>query len=136
MADDLLRKYAGRTGTLAAEPDTETEAESEDLGGFGWLRSSRDRCVMLQLCKKDGSVIAVPYSWLERVEYHPREGITLLAQGKKIRIRGRNLTVEIRPHVTLFDGICRARVPWILEAEHAAVLRADEASTVIEQIES
>jgi hypothetical protein len=135
MADDLLRKYGSRTGTLAAELDTETEADSDDLGSFGWLRSSRDRCVMLQFYKKDGSVVAVPYTWLERVEYHPKEGITLSAQGKKIRIRGRNLTAEIRPHVTLFDGICRARVPWILEAEHAASMKAGERATVIEQIE-
>ncbi|MGD0462099.1 MAG: hypothetical protein ABSB74_06395 [Tepidisphaeraceae bacterium] len=136
MADDLLRKYAGRASTLATELDTETEADSDDLGSFGWLRSSRDRCLMLQFFKKDGSVVAVPYTWLERVEFHPKEGITLSAQGKKIRIRGRHLNAEVRPHVALFDGICRGRVPWILEAERAASVRAGEEATVVEEIEA
>jgi hypothetical protein len=135
MADDLLRKYAGRPGALATELDTESDTDSEDFGGFGWARRSQDRCLFLQLRKKDGSVIAVPYSWLERIEYHPKEGITLAAQGKKIRIRGRHLNTEVRPNVMLFDGICRARVPWILETEHAAAVRAGERAAVIEQIE-
>jgi hypothetical protein len=136
MADDLLRKYASRAGTLAAELDTESDTDSEDLGGFGWLRSARDRCVMLQLHKKDGSIVGIPYGWIERAEFDPREGITLLAQGRKIRIRGRNLNAEVRPHVTVFDGICRARIPWMIEAESAASLRAGKNTTIIEQIES
>jgi hypothetical protein len=135
MADDLLRKYAGRASMLATELDSETEADSDDLGSFGWARRAQDRCLFLQLRKKDGSIVAVPYSWIERAEFDPNSGITLSAQGKKIRIRGRCLNAELRPSVTLFYGICQARVPWILEAERAAVLQATKNAVVVEAIE-
>jgi hypothetical protein len=43
--------------------DGETEAP-DDLGAFGWLRGVRDRALMLELRRKDDSVMAFAYAWL------------------------------------------------------------------------
>ena len=52
---------------------------------------------MLELRKKTGNILAASYSWIEKVKFDPSKGITLHAQGQKIRIRGRNLNGETRP---------------------------------------
>lgn len=78
---------------------------------------------MLELRKRGGNIIAVGYGWLERVEFDPSVGITLLVPGQKILIRGQNLNAEIRPNVRLFEGITRHRVAWVREnavPNHAA----------------
>ena len=90
---------------------------------------------MLELRKKNGNIVAVGYSWLERVEFDPSEGIMLHVVGQKIRIRGRNLNGEIRQNVRLFQGITRHKVPWIQEADEPAKLQAGRSATVIEKIE-
>lgn len=57
------------------------------------------------------------------------------AGGQKIRIKGRNLNADARPFVRLFQGICRHRVPWVVEADRPANLKAAQEETVIDQIE-
>jgi hypothetical protein len=135
MADELLRKYMGRQGGPGAEAD-ETDSEgAEDVGGFGWLRGVRDRAVSLELRKKDGSVLAINYGWVERIRFEPSEGITLYASGQTIRIKGRNLNAEARPQIRLFQGLTRHRVPWVQEADRADVMRTGKDSAVVESIE-
>lgn len=131
----LQRYVTGRDSRLGitsehAEPDA-----CDDLGAFGWLRGIRDRSVMLELRRKDGSVVAIGYGWLERVGFEPSEGITISAAGQKIRIRGRNLNAEVRPSVRLFEGIARHRVPWVREADRSVGLQAHDQATVIDSIE-
>ncbi len=136
MSDKILQKYAGNSGGksigLAATDEPET---AEDLGVFGWFRG-RDRAIMLELRKKNGNIVAIGYSWLERVEFDPSEGITLHLAGQKIRIRGRNLNGEFRPNVRLYQGITQHKVPWIQEADEPTALQAGETATVIERIEA
>lgn len=133
MSDDaMLSRYLGRS-----MPDTdagETEG-SDDCRTFGWLRGVRDRATMLELRRKDGSITAIGYAWLERIEFDPSEGITLTISGQKIRIRGRNLNKEVRPSVRLFEGLTRHRVPWLREADRGADMQAGDHDTVIESIE-
>ena len=133
MNDRVVHSFtASRLAEMQAEPN-ETEI-ADDLGAFGWLRGVKERSVMLELRKKDGSVLAVDYGGLE-IEFDPSVGITLLAMsGRKIRITGLNLNAEIRPHVRLFDGLTRHRVPWIQEADQAASFQAGRDATVIETI--
>lgn len=90
---------------------------------------------MLELRRKDGSIVAVGYGWLERIAFDPSEGVTLTAAGQKIRIRGRNLNAEVRPSVRLFEGIARHRVPWVREADRTASLQAGDRATVIDSID-
>jgi hypothetical protein len=136
MSDEILRKYVSRNGGPVIEPDTDTDFEgTEDFSAFGWLRGVRDRAVVLELRKKDGHILAITYSWIERFEFEPSEGITLHAGGQKILIRGRNLNAEVRPNLRLFTGLCRHRVPWVFEADRPTQLKAAQAATVIEQIE-
>ena len=137
MSDSaVLQRYVtGRDTRLGmtaehAEPDV-----CDDLGAFGWLRGIRDRAVMLELRRKDGSIVAIGYGWLERVAFDPSEGITLSATGQKIRIRGRNLNAEVRPSVRLFEGIARHRVTWVREADRAAAMEADPKAAIIDCIE-
>lgn len=133
MSDNLLHKLAKRPNApLVGEPEGD---DAENLGCFGWLRGVRDRSIMLELRKKDGHVLAVGYSWIERVELLPDDGITLHLPGRKIRITGSGLDAEARPTVRLFDGIIRHRVPWIREADRPELLQAGREKVMIERID-
>ena len=145
LTDRLLDKYLGkRTGGSdvnaehnsesalpreAVESAAEEQVESADEhGSFGYLRGIRDRAVMLELRKRDGSIMAISYAYLERAEFDPTDGITLHALGRKITITGRNLNAEVAPKVRLFHAITRHRVAWVRESERAESLdaRAEE----------
>jgi hypothetical protein len=78
--------------------------------------------------------LAIGYSWLERVEFQPDEGITLHLPGRKVRIKGSGLNADSRPTVRLFDGIIRHRVPWIRESDRTELLQAENDSVTIESI--
>lgn len=133
MTDRLLDKYTRRE-LAPGSPGALGMDEIDDLGCFGWLRGIRDRAIMLELRKKDGHVLAVGYSWLERVEFQPEEGITLHLPGRKIRLKGSGLNTECRPTVRLFDGIIRHRVPWIREADRADRMQVETDSVIVESI--
>lgn len=137
MSDSaVLQRYVtGRDSRLGIATDHAEADTCDDLGAFGWLRGIRDRAVMLELRRKDGSIFAIGYGWLERVAFDPSEGIMLSAGGQKIRIKGRNLNAEVRPSVRLFEGIARHRVPWVREADRSAGLQAGDRETVVDSIE-
>lgn len=137
MSDRLLDKYTGRRPIADDDTDggLEVDGGSEDLCAFGWLRTPGGRAVMLELRKKDGSIVAVAYGFINRVEFHPSEGITLRCGQEKISIKGRGLNAEIRPQIRLFQGITRHRVPWIQEADPATLLRADKNAVIVEAID-
>jgi hypothetical protein len=158
MSERLLHRFVEREHGRAASDDravagaaadasssrilslpTESEA-AEDFGAFGWLRGAKERAVMLELRQRTGNIIAIGYGWLERAEFDPSIGITLLVPGQRILIRGRNLNAEIRPNVLLFEGITRHRVPWVAEYRDCnSMLRnsgcGDDASVLIESIQ-
>ena len=78
MSGKILERYAGRTNELTADALSTSEADgAEDLGAFGWLRSARDRSVMIELRKKNGDILAIGYGWIDRIEFDPSEVITL-----------------------------------------------------------
>jgi len=143
MSDSILKRYAVRTGEslvenrLAAESGRATESEAlEEFAAFGILRGIRDRAIMLELRRKDGSITAIGYGYLERAEYDPADGITLHVPGQKIRLRGRNLNVEIRPGVRLFESIARHKVAWVREADHRESMMAGDGETIIDSIQT
>jgi hypothetical protein len=128
-------RVSGGLGDESRTLDSRLEADIWDnLGCFGWLRGVRDRAPMLELKKKTGNILAVGYAWLERAEFDPSEGITLHLAGQRVRIIGRNLNVDTRPLVRLFEGITRHRVPWVREATQADVLTAQADSCLVETI--
>ena len=136
MNDRILNKYTGRTNDSSNDEAASAEPDgTEDLGSFGWLRGQRDRSVMLELRKKSGSVLAIGYGWIERIEFDPSDGIRLHAGGKIIRIKGRNLNAEARAQIRLFQGLTRHRVPWVQEADRVSDFRSDHKSVVVEAIE-
>src|SRR5579862_2625798 len=139
MIDRPLDKYLARKGG-DAEHDTDHDTAAgddatDDLGSFGWLRGVRDRALMLELRKKDGTIAALPYAYIERADFDPSQGITLHVMGKHVRIKGRNLNGETRPQVRLFNGITRHRVPWVRQASGNSASSAGESDAVIESIE-
>lgn len=141
MTDRVLHRYlADRRPSDGDDPNAPAPAPEADgtdnLGCFGWLRGIRDRAIMLDLRKKDGVCRAIPYSWIESIDFDPSEGITIQALGRSITIKGRNLNGEARPSARLYEGLTRHRVPWIQEAEHAATAAStpDRASAVVESI--
>lgn len=137
MSDSaVLQRYVTNRDSRLGIAAEHSEADAcDDLGAFGWMRGIRDRAVSLELRRKDGSIVAIGYGWLERVAFDPSEGITLSAAGQRIRIRGRNLNAEVRPAVRLFEGIARHRVPWVREADRSVGLQAGDRDTVVDAIE-
>lgn len=127
----ILQRYAGRD---VAELESRLDGAIDDLGCFGWLRGMRESARMLELRKKDGSIRAVGYAWLERAEFDPTDGITLHVGGEQIRIVGRNLNSEVRPSMRLFEGITRHRVSYIREADRAERLEGADETTIVEGI--
>src|ERR1700722_8214530 len=135
MIDNFLHPRPGRI--LDEGLDTVSSADSsavDDFHSFGWLRGIRERAVMLELRKKSGDVLAIGYGWIERVEFNPTDGISLLANGQQIPIEGRNLNAEARPDVRLFQGIIRHRVAWVQEAVRLGSLNDSERVTIVEEI--
>jgi len=119
-----------------ADPAAPVEGEgTDDLGAFGWLRGVRERAVMLELRRRDGSTTAFGYAWLEQAVFEPSEGITLHFGGKTVKIVGTNLNSESQPNIRLFAGIVRHRVPWIQEAAESDMLAMSREATVIERID-
>lgn len=136
MIDKILDKYNGRdAGTGDNDNEALEESIVDDLGSFGFLRGSRERATMLELRRKDGGILAVAYGYMDKVEFEPSDGITLHLAGQTIRIKGRNLNVEVHPKVRLFEAICRHRVPWLREADEPELLAASEKAAVVESIE-
>jgi hypothetical protein len=136
--NSVLSQFTSRVAAVPSRDDAEPETaagQEDNLGVFGWLRGVRDRAIMLELRRRDGSLVALGYSWLERVEYDSSIGITLQFAGQTVKIVGRNLHAELRPQVRLLDGLCRHRVPWIQEADEPSSLRADRRATVVERFE-
>lgn len=132
MDKSFLEKYA------AVDPGSTSnvvDIETDDLGTFGWLRGIKDRCLMLELRRKDGRVLALGYSWLHRVEFEPSQGITLCFGSQRVLLRGRNLNAELRPGMRLFDGIARHRVPWVRQASQAEWMETKDGACVVEAIE-
>lgn len=126
----ILQRYITRDESASG-----TDAEgTDDLGGFGWLRGIQSRAVMLALHKKDGSILAVGYGYLDHAEFDPSDGILLSVAGRKIRIKGRNLNDAVRPTIRLFEGITRHRVPWVRELDQAESIEAGDKATVITSI--
>jgi hypothetical protein len=133
MTGNLLEKYVGRSSDSSDSAD-ESQGVVDDLGAFGWLRGVQERAVMLEIRHKDGRISAFGYAWLDQADFDPSDGITLHFSGKSLTIAGRNLNAEIRPNLRLFAGILRHRVPWIQEADGAALIEAAKDAIIIEEV--
>lgn len=134
MSTKLLDRYSRKPDDISAVQSPSEQEEADDYGAFGWLRGVRDKALMLELRKKDGSMKAVGYAWLHEADFDPGV-ITLHVIGQEIKIIGRNLNAENRPNIKLFHGITRHRVPFIQEADQATLMKAGDRDTVIEKIE-
>lgn len=139
MNDSLLSKYVRKPADEAA-PNPAATADpdgTEDLGCFGFLRGVRDRAVMLELRKKDGTVTAIAYAYIERITYTPDgpdNGITIHTAGQRVRICGRNLDAESDRGVRLLGALTRHRVPWVREVERAADLDRESQAPFVDAI--
>lgn len=134
MDKSILQKYTRQDGELSGSNVVDLELV-DDLGPFGWQRGLRDRCLMLELRRKSGNVLLLGYAWLHRIEFDPSEGITLWFGGQRVMLRGRNLGAELRPNVSLLDGLARHRVPWIQESGQADAMEATPDACIIESID-
>jgi hypothetical protein len=136
MSDSpVLARHLGRANEERRAGDAGVESEQcDDLGAFGWLRGIRDRAIMLELRRKDGNILAVGYSWLERAEFDPSSGITLHVGDTKVHIAGRNLNGTPDTTFRLFEGLTRHRVPWIKEGGQADFLGTEHTTCLVESI--
>ena len=134
MSDKFLRQFTEKLGNGHHHED-QTDEPPEDLGAFGWLAAPRSG----HTCWKSAARMAISrrsgYAWLERCEFDPSEGITLRFTGQAVRLVGRNLNRKMRPHLKLFEGLVRHRIPWIQEADEPAAMTAAKHATVIERVD-
>lgn len=121
MDSSFLKKYALQETERRGLGGLELDSGLDDLGPFGWLRSPRERCPMIEFRKQTGNILALGYAWLNRIEFDPSEGITLWFASQKVILRGQNLNAETRPGVRLLEGLTRHRVPWVCELGRAPV---------------
>jgi hypothetical protein len=130
----MLERYVGRPpgSDLSLGPE---DGEPEVFGCFGQLRGLKERAVCLELRRRTGEVLAVPYGYVSRFEFTPAGGIMVCCGNDTIRILGRNLNREVRPRVTLFGGLARHAVPWVCESDRAVSLAAGAEAVVIDAIE-
>lgn len=136
MSDNILHKYTSRAPSAASDAIDSADADgTEDLGAFGWGRGARDTCRMLELRKRTGNVMAIPYAYISAVVFDPSDGITVKCGDLSIVIRGRNLNAEVRPQIRLLQGLTRHRVPWIQEAERSGSVSANRNGIQIDAIE-
>jgi hypothetical protein len=84
---------------------------------------------------RDGHISAFSYKMLDQADFDPSDGITLQFAKSTVHIIGRNLNVEARPHLRLFEGITRRRVTWIQVADEPTVMEAPAGATVIDDVE-
>lgn len=115
--------------------EDQTAEQASEAGCCGILRGARDRAVMLELRSKTGSVRAIPYAWIERIDFDPSEGITIRVAGSSIRINGRNLAADSGTGTGVFAAICRQRAIWLRECPRTTALDASADEAVVESIE-
>lgn len=135
MSDNILHKYTARVGGTGDADEISDADGTEDLGAFGWLRGPRDRCNMLELRKRGGNVLAIPYGFISTILFDASDGIAIRCGDMSILIKGRNLNGEARPQVRLFQGLTRHRVPWVAEIGKTDQLRLPADAVVIQSIE-
>lgn len=132
MTDDILDKYVKRRNGKEQSPADEDD--TIEVPGFGWLRGIRDTAIMLEIRHRDGHITAFSYNTLDEADFDPSEGITLHFGKLCVRIIGRNLNAEARPHLRLFEGITRRRVTWIQVADEPTAMEAPKGAPVIEEV--
>lgn len=132
MNDSVLERYAR---PALASPESEEGHGVQDCGAFGFLRGIRDRAIMLELRRKDGSIRAIGYAWLQAIEFDPSGGIALMFPGSIIKLSGRNLNKPNAQGVGLLAGLLRHRVTFIQEADQVAFMNASSAEAVVERME-
>lgn len=135
MSDSVLRSFTERLSHVHGARTGDDNDEPRDLGSFGWLRGANERSYMLEIRRKDGSIVAMGYFWLERVEFDPSEGITLRFTHQTVRLVGRNLNREVLPHLKLYEGLVRHRIPWVQETDEPTAMSAPQSATVIERVD-
>lgn len=132
MSDSVLDKY---TRPAAAMSDGEDGEGVHDCGAFGFLRGIRDRAIMLELRKKDGSIRAFGYAWLQAVDFDPSGAIVLTFPGAAIKLAGQNLNATNTQGTCLLAALLRHRVTFIQEADQVTFMGASKGEAIIEKME-
>lgn len=137
MSDTVNLRERVQSRRAAAPADD--EADTPDARrSYGLLRGNKERAVMLTFRLQDGSEDAYPLTLLERVYFHPSQGITIRFVGVLVQIEGENLGATPAAGVGLLEGLRRQRVPWVAEADplHAGPPAGDDALVTRIRIET
>jgi hypothetical protein len=131
-ADEALRTFAAKIGAPPRREEPEPDT-CDDCGAFGWLRG-RERALMLELRFKTGNVVALAYAWLERVEYDPSEALMLTFGRQLVKLEGSGLAADIRPNMSLLQGLVRQRITWICESGNRTLPGAHATDVAVTRI--
>lgn len=132
MNDSVLDRY---TRPVAATAEADEGDGVHDCGAFGFLRGIRDRAIMLELRRKDGSMRALGYAWLQAVEFDPSGCISLMFPGSVIKLTGRNLNKPNAQGISLLAVLLRHRATFIQEADQVSFMGASRNEAIVERID-
>lgn len=82
---------------------------------YGTIRQNRERAVMLELRKRDGTIFAIPYQRIDQIQYSPSDGIRMLVNGIEIKITGQCLNSSGGGSASILNALVRQRLAWIAE---------------------
>ncbi len=122
MNDERGHSLAERYGVTPTHSVPEPESRA-----FSKVSANRGFVIMLDLRFKTGDCVALPYSFLNVIQFSRSRGIRLSFGGHKVTVTGRNLE-------PLYRGLRDHRITWIQESEEALdVGGADE--TVVARLQ-
>ena len=132
MSDRIMDKYMNRDGS----PHGDDGEVIDGVGCFGVLRGVRDRAPAIEFRRKTGAVLILAYSYIEKGEFDPSNGMTIRSGSMTIRLKGKNLTADIRPNMRLTTALASQRLAWVQEMGKTALTLPDGGQVpVVEVIE-
>lgn len=102
---DITTKYAHRP--IVRSRGVETTAAEQ---AYSVLSANQGHELMLDVRLKTGDRVALPYSYLSRIEFDPSAALLLDFTATRLTIRGRNLG-------PLYNGLLMHKVTWIQESD-------------------
>lgn len=124
----FLEKYVKRD-----RPDDTDPVEA--VGNFfGLLRGHRERAISLEIRKRDGVVLAIPYSRYDQALFDPSEGVFIKFGEQTIRLLGTNLGRELRPNISLITALATHRLAWVREAGKSETLGLTRNQPVVVEV--
>jgi hypothetical protein len=104
----------------------QTEQAEEEGKYFGFDRQENGRALMFELRTRDGRRSAHPYSYMNRADFDPDDGIEIYVSNVVITVKGRGLEA-------IFGYLLQNRLTWV--KEDSSGMDVDDEAVFVESVE-